>query len=164
MSTRASFDAIVVGTGQAGPALAARLAGAGWKVAIVEKDKFGGTCVNNGCTPTKAMVASAYAAHIARRAAEYGVMVETAPRIDYEARQGAQGRDRPQLEPGRREMAVEPDGVTVYRGHARFVGRTELQVGSQTLHAEKIFVNVGGRPLKPNMPGIDTVRTSRTRR
>ena len=78
MSTPASFDAIIVGTGQAGPALAARLSGAGLKVAVVEKHKFGGTCVNDGCTPTKAMVASAYAAHLARRAADYGVVVDAA--------------------------------------------------------------------------------------
>src|SRR5512145_2518832 len=77
-----SFDAIIIGTGQAGPSLAARLAGAGWKVAVVEKHKFGGTCVNNGCTPTKAMVASAYAAHVARRAADYGVVMDAMPRID----------------------------------------------------------------------------------
>ena len=78
----ASFDAIIIGTGQAGPALAARLSGAGWKVAVVEKHKFGGTCVNDGCTPTKAMVASAYAAHVARRAADYGVVLDAAPRND----------------------------------------------------------------------------------
>ena len=78
----AAFDAIVIGTGQAGPALAARLAGAGMKVAIVEKAKFGGTCVNDGCTPTKALVASAYAAHLARRAGEYGVRINGEPRID----------------------------------------------------------------------------------
>ena len=77
-----NFDAIIVGTGQAGPSLAARLAGAGWKVAVIEKHKFGGTCVNNGCTPTKAMVASAYAAHVARRAADYGVVLDAMPRID----------------------------------------------------------------------------------
>jgi len=76
------FDAIVVGTGQAGPSLAARLSGAGLKVAVVEKDKFGGTCVNNGCTPTKAMVASAYAARIASRATDYGVVLDGMPRMD----------------------------------------------------------------------------------
>src|SRR4029078_1966055 len=76
------FDALIIGTGQAGPALAARLAGAGMKVAVVEKDRFGGTCVNNGCTPTKAMVASAYAAHMARRAKDYGVLLDGAPRVD----------------------------------------------------------------------------------
>src|SRR5688500_20364661 len=77
-----AFDALIIGTGQAGPALAARLSGAGMKVAVVEKDAFGGTCVNNGCTPTKAMVASAYAAHLARRAGEYGVLVQGEPRVD----------------------------------------------------------------------------------
>src|SRR5499426_4049930 len=82
MSEPTSFDAIIVGTGQAGPSLAARLSGAGWRVAVVEKDKFGGTCVNNGCTPTKAMVASAYAAHMARRAADYGVLLDAVPRVD----------------------------------------------------------------------------------
>ena len=77
-----NFDALIIGMGQAGPSLAARLAGAGMKVAVVEQDKFGGTCVNNGCTPTKAMVASAYAAHLARRCGEYGVIAEGAPRVD----------------------------------------------------------------------------------
>src|SRR5581483_9863501 len=78
----ASFDALIIGTGQAGPSLAARLAGSGMTVAVVERRNFGGTCVNNGCTPTKTMVASAYAAHIARRAADYGVVVAEAPRVD----------------------------------------------------------------------------------
>src|SRR5262245_66498559 len=78
----ASFDAVVVGSGQAGPSLAARLSGAGGKVAVIEKHRFGGTCVNNGCTPTKAMVASAYAAHVARRAADYGVLLDAMPHID----------------------------------------------------------------------------------
>ena len=77
-----SFDGLVIGTGQAGPSLAGRLSGAGMKVAVVEKDKFGGTCVNNGCTPTKAMVASAYAAHVARRASDYGVVLDATPRVD----------------------------------------------------------------------------------
>src|SRR5258705_6764546 len=76
------YDAIVIGTGQAGPALAARLAGTGRKVAIIERKRFGGTCVNNGCIPTKTLVASAYAAHLARRAAEYGVMIEGPVRVD----------------------------------------------------------------------------------
>jgi pyruvate/2-oxoglutarate dehydrogenase complex dihydrolipoamide dehydrogenase (E3) component len=157
MSTTASFDAIVVGTGQAGPSLAARLAGAGWKVAVIERHKFGGTCVNNGCTPTKAMVASAYAAHLASRAADYGVAVGGAPRVDMQrvkARKDAIVRNSSQ---GVEKWLEGLSGVTLYRGHARFVGRAEVQVGSQTLHAEKIFLNVGGRPLKPSMPGLDTV-------
>src|SRR5687767_9255913 len=81
-SPMASFDALIIGTGQAGPSLAARLSGAGMKVAVIEKHKFGGTCVNDGCTPTKAMIASAYAAHVARRAADYGVVLHATPRVD----------------------------------------------------------------------------------
>jgi len=157
MSTTASFDAIVVGTGQAGPALAARLSGAGWKVAIVEKDKLGGTCVNNGCTPTKAMVASAYAAHLAVHAADYGVMIDAAPRVDMKRVKARKDEIVRNSSQGVEKWLTSLAGVTVVRGRARFVGRTELQVGSRILRAEKIFVNVGGRPLKPNMPGIDTV-------
>jgi pyruvate/2-oxoglutarate dehydrogenase complex dihydrolipoamide dehydrogenase (E3) component len=152
MSSR-SFDAIVVGTGQAGPALAARLSGAGMKVAVIERDKFGGTCVNNGCTPTKAMVASAYAARLARRAAEYGVEVPGAVRVDMKrvkARKDA-------------IVAASSQGVekwmqkvaAVYRGHARFSGPDRVRVGGEELVAPRIFLNVGGRPLVPPMPGID---------
>ena len=121
-----SFDALVIGTGQAGPSLAARLAGAGMKVAVVEKDKFGGTCVNNGCTPTKAMVASAYAAHVARRAADYGVVLDATPRVDMK-----RVRARKDEIVGNSSQGVEKwleglKGVTVYRGRARFVGRTKF--------------------------------------
>ena len=150
-----NFDAIVIGTGQAGPALAARLSGAGMKVAVVERGSFGGTCVNNGCTPTKAMVASAYAAHLARRAAEYGVEVPGAVRVDMQrvkARKDA-------------IVAASTQGVekwmeqvaTVYRGHARFSGPDRVRVGAEELAAPRIFLNVGGRPLLPQMPGIGEV-------
>ena len=88
----AAYDAIVIGTGQAGPPLAARLAKAGMKVAIIERKLFGGTCVNTGCIPTKAMVASAYAAHMVRRAAEFGVDAGGAARVDMRAREGQEGR------------------------------------------------------------------------
>ena len=80
-----SYDAIIIGTGQAGPALARRLVAAGWNVAIIERKLFGGTCVNTGCTPTKTLVASAYAAHVARRAADYGVTIEGAVNVDMKA-------------------------------------------------------------------------------
>jgi pyruvate/2-oxoglutarate dehydrogenase complex dihydrolipoamide dehydrogenase (E3) component len=153
----ASFDAIIVGTGQAGPALAARLSAAGLKVAVVEKQKFGGTCVNDGCTPTKAMVASAYAAHMARRAADYGVVVGEAARIDMKrvkARKDELVRNSSQ---GVEKWLEGLKGVTLYRGHARFAGRMEIQVGSHNLRADRIFLNVGGRPHVPNMPGLDTV-------
>ena len=154
MSSR-SFDAIVIGTGQAGPALAARLSGAGMKVAVVERGSFGGTCVNNGCTPTKAMVASAYAARLARRAAEYGVEVPGAVRVDMQrvkARKDAIVAASTQgVEKWMEEVAA------VYRGHARFSGPDRVRVGAEELAAPRIFVNVGGRPLVPEMPGVGEV-------
>jgi len=153
----ASFDAIVVGTGQAGPALAARLSGAGWKVAVIEKNKFGGTCVNNGCTPTKAMVASAYAAHVVRRAADYGVLLDATQRIDMKRVKARKDEIVRNSSGGVEQWMEGLKSATVYRGHARFVGRAEVQVGSQVLRGEKIFLDVGGRPLVPNMPGLDTV-------
>jgi pyruvate/2-oxoglutarate dehydrogenase complex dihydrolipoamide dehydrogenase (E3) component len=151
------FDAIVIGTGQAGPALAARLAGAGMKVAVVERHKFGGTCVNDGCTPTKAMVASAYAAHLARRAGDYGVVLGGAPRVDM-----ARVKARKDGIVGKSSQGVEKwmeglEGGKVYRGHARFTGKNSVAVNGETLTAEKIFIDVGGRPLVPEMPGLDTV-------
>ncbi len=153
----ANFDALVIGTGQAGPALAARLAGAGMKVAVVEKHKFGGTCVNDGCTPTKAMVASAYAAHLARRAADYGVLIEGKPRVDM-----ARVKARKDAIVAKSSQGVEKwmeglKGAKVYRGHARFTGPSTVQVNSENLTADKIFLDVGGRPLLPKMPGLDSV-------
>ena len=152
-----SFDALVIGTGQAGPSLAARLSGAGMKVAVVEKDKFGGTCVNNGCTPTKAMVASAYAAHVARRAREYGVRVEGEPRVDMKRVRARKDEIVRNSSQGVEKWMEGLKDAKVYRGHARFVGSNEVRVGSENLKAEKIFLNVGGRPVVPKMPGLDTV-------
>jgi pyruvate/2-oxoglutarate dehydrogenase complex dihydrolipoamide dehydrogenase (E3) component len=153
-----SYDAIVIGTGQAGPALAARLSGAGMRVAVIERGKFGGTCVNNGCIPTKTMVASAYAAHLARRAAEYGVELGAPVRVDMrrvKARKDAvSGQSRRSVEAWMRGL----DNTTVYQGHARFVAPKRVQVDDAVLTAERIFINVGGRPLVPDMPGLDRVR------
>lgn len=150
------FDAIIIGTGQAGPALAARLAGAGMKVAIVERGRFGGTCVNTGCIPTKTLVASAYAAHLARRAAEYGVM--TGP-VTVDMKRVKARKDEIS---GRSSRNVENwvrglQHCTVYQGHARFESATTVRVGSDLLEAERIFINVGGRALIPPMPGLDQV-------
>ena len=149
------FDAIIVGTGQAGPALAARLSGAGQKVAVIERDKFGGTCVNDGCTPTKTLIASAYAAHLASRAGEYGVKLSGKPRVDMKrvkARKDAVVRkSRQGVEKWMRGVA------TVVRGHARFTGPTSMKAGREELTAEKIFLDVGGRPLVPKMPGLEDV-------
>jgi pyruvate/2-oxoglutarate dehydrogenase complex dihydrolipoamide dehydrogenase (E3) component len=150
------YDAIVVGTGQSGPSLAVRLAGAGLRVAIIERGAFGGTCVNNGCIPTKTLVASAYVAHLARRAAEYGV--ETGPvRVDMQrvkARKDAiAGRSSQDVEQWLRGTA----NLTVRQGHARFIGSHAVRVGDDVLEAERLFINVGGRPLVPAMPGVDRV-------
>jgi len=151
------YDAIVIGTGQAGPALARRLVAAGWKVAIVERKLFGGTCVNTGCTPTKTLVASAYAAHLARRAADYGVSVGGTVEVDMKAVKArvdaVVGQSRNGVERSLRTLK----GCTVYQGHGRFVGRKEVQVGKETLVADKIFINVGGRALVPPIPGLDRV-------
>ena len=151
------YDAIVIGTGQAGPALARRLVAAGWKVAIIERKLFGGTCVNTGCTPTKTLVASAYAAHLARRAADYGVTVGGTVEVDMKtvkARADAVvGQSRNAVERSLRTLK----GCTVYQGHARFVGQKQVQVGEDLLEADQIFINVGGRALVPPIPGLDTV-------
>jgi pyruvate/2-oxoglutarate dehydrogenase complex dihydrolipoamide dehydrogenase (E3) component len=152
-----TFDAAIIGTGQAGPALAARLSAAGMKVAVAEKHKFGGTCVNDGCTPTKAMVASAYAAHMVRRAGEYGVLVEGGPRIDMKRIKARKDEIVRKSSDGVEKWMLGLKGVTVYREPARFVGPTDVQVGSALLRADKIFLNVGGRPLVPKMAGLDTV-------
>ncbi len=152
-----SFDAIVIGAGQAGPSLAGRLTTAGMTVALVERKLFGGTCVNTGCTPTKTLVASAYAAHLARRGAEYGVAIEGPIGIDMrrvKARADAvSAASRTSVENWLRGM----DGLTVIEGHARFEGPDAVRVGESLLRAPRVFVNVGGRASVPDMPGVGTV-------
>jgi pyruvate/2-oxoglutarate dehydrogenase complex dihydrolipoamide dehydrogenase (E3) component len=153
----ADFDAIIIGTGQAGPALARRLVAAGRKVAIIERKLFGGTCVNTGCTPTKTLVASAYAAHLARRAAEYGVSIAGAISVDMKAvkarKDAVVGASRDGVERSLKTLK----GCTVYEGHARFTGPKEVKVGDEVLEADNIFINVGGRALAPPIPGLDQV-------
>jgi pyruvate/2-oxoglutarate dehydrogenase complex dihydrolipoamide dehydrogenase (E3) component len=150
------FDAIVVGTGQAGPSLAGRLTGAGMTVAIVERHLVGGTCVNAGCTPTKTMVASAYAAHLARRAGDFGVL--TGPVTVDLARVRARAAaivesSRTGLERWMRELPR----CTFIRGHARFEAPDVIGVGDDRLTAPRIFINVGGRAVTPPLPGVDLV-------
>src|SRR3954447_2851064 len=151
------FDAIVIGAGQAGPSLAGRLTAAGMKVALVERNLFGGTCVNTGCMPTKTLVASAYAAHLARRSTEYGVTIESPINIDMKrvkARADTVSTNaRTSVEKWLRGM----DGLTVMEGHARFEGPDAVQVGQSLLQAPRIFINVGGRASVPDMPGVGTV-------
>jgi pyruvate/2-oxoglutarate dehydrogenase complex dihydrolipoamide dehydrogenase (E3) component len=152
-----TFDALVIGTGQAGPALAARLSGAGMKVAVVERHKFGGTCVNDGCTPTKAMVASAYAARMARRAADYGVLIDGTPRVDMQRVKARKDAIVAASSQGVEKWMEGLEGGKVYRGHARFTGKTRVRINDEDVTADKIFVDVGGRPLVPKMPGLDSV-------
>jgi pyruvate/2-oxoglutarate dehydrogenase complex dihydrolipoamide dehydrogenase (E3) component len=151
------FDAIVIGAGQAGPSLAGRLTGAGMKVALVERKLFGGTCVNTGCMPTKTLVASAYAAHLARRGADYGITIESPIRIDMKRVKAradtVSANARTNVERWLRGM----DGLTVIEGHARFEGPDLVRVGESLLKAPRIFLNVGGRASIPNLPGLATV-------
>ncbi len=152
-----TFDAIIIGAGQAGPSLAGRLSGAGMSVALIERGLIGGTCVNTGCTPTKTLVASAYAARVARRAAEYGLTISGPVGVDMKrvkARKDAVvGGSRAGLEAWLKGMA----NCAVYKGHARFEAPNEIRVGEELLSASRIFINVGGRALVPNMPGLDEI-------
>jgi len=154
MST--SYDAIIIGTGQAGPTLAKRLTSAGMKVAVIERGKFGGTCVNTGCIPTKTMVASAYAAHLARRGAEFGFAGGDV-RVDMKRvkarKDEISGKSNTGVETWLKKMA----NCTVYEGHARFESAHAVSVGDARLIADRIFVNVGGRAVIPDMAGIQTV-------
>src|SRR3954470_12355055 len=125
------FDAIIIGTGQAGPPLTRRLAAAGWKVAVVERGAFGGTCVNTGCIPTKAMVASAYAAHLARRAAEYGVEIAGAVRVDLKRVQERKAAISAQSRDGLEHWLKHMDNCTVYQGHARLESARQVSVGAE---------------------------------
>ncbi len=163
-----TYDAIVIGTGQAGPSLAVRLAGAGMKAAIIERKQFGGTCVNNGCIPTKTLVASARAAHVARRAGEYGVMIDGSIAVDMkkvkERKHTVMKRVKErkdavvhQSNEGLEKWLKSTENLTVYEGHARFEGAHRLRVGSELLEADKIFVNVGGRASTPPLRGLDQV-------
>src|SRR5690242_7273002 len=153
-----NYDAIVIGTGQAGPSLAVRLADAGMKVAIIERNRFGGTCVNNGCIPTKTLVASARAAHVARRAADYGVIIGGAVAVDMKkVKERKDGVVRLSSE-GLEQWLKTTRNVSVYQAHGRFEDPRRVRVGGEVLEAEKIFISVGGRASVPPMPGVDQVR------
>lgn len=150
MATR--YDAIVIGTGQSGPALAGRMSDAGMKVAVIERKLFGGTCVNTGCIPTKTLVASARTAHVASRAADYGIMIEGAISVDMKKvkarKDGISGASNKGVESWLKGM----ENVTVFEGHGRFESPDTVIVNGQTLEADKIFINVGGRAFVPPMP------------
>ena len=148
------YDAIVIGTGQAGPALAVRLAKAGKKTAIIERKLFGGTCVNVGCVPSKTLIASARAAHVARHGAAYGIMIDGQLRVDMARVKARKDAVVKQSNEGVTTLLKGTAGLTVIEGHARFVGDHTLVVNGLTLEASQIFINVGARAAVPAIPGL----------
>ncbi|HLH43930.1 MAG TPA: FAD-containing oxidoreductase [Bryobacteraceae bacterium] len=152
-----TYDAIILGTGQAGPSLAGRLTAAGKTVAVVERGKFGGTCVNTGCIPTKAMVASAYAAHMARRAADFGIQIPGEVIVNMQRIKARKDQISSQARSGVENFLKTMPNCTVYRGHARFLSPRQMLVNGEILSAESIFVNVGGRASIPAIPGLEQV-------
>jgi pyruvate/2-oxoglutarate dehydrogenase complex dihydrolipoamide dehydrogenase (E3) component len=153
MPTSERFDAIIVGAGQAGPSLAARLTAAGNTVAVIERKLVGGTCVNTGCIPTKTLVASAYAAHITRRGAEYGF---SAGEITVDMGKVKARKDEIMLDDrhGVEAWLEGMDGASLIRGHARFVDAHTMDIDGRLLSADRIFLNVGGRAVAPDFPGL----------
>jgi len=152
-----SFDAIVIGSGQAGPFLATRLAGAGMKTALIEREHLGGTCVNDGCIPTKTLLASARTAHVARRAALYGVNVGGPVTVDMAAVKARKDRIVGQSVDNLSKWLHETENLTLIWGHARFAGPHSVQVGANVYEAPKIFINVGGHAVLPDWPGLRNV-------
>jgi len=151
------FDAIIIGAGQAGPSLAGKLTGAGMTVAFVERKLFGGTCVNTGCMPTKTLVASAYAAHLARRAADYGITLSGEINVDMRKVKARADAVSTNARTGVEKYLRGMGGCTVIEGHARFEGPDFIRVGEELLTAPRIFINVGGRAVVPALPGVNDV-------
>lgn len=149
------FDVIVIGTGQAGPFLAVRMAAAGQRVAIIERGRFGGTCVNTGCVPTKTLVASAYAAHMTRRASEFGVQAAGPICVDMKRVKARKDEITGKSRSGLESWLKSTPNCTVYQGHARLESPNEVRVGEELLAASQIFINVGGRAAVPSIPGVE---------
>jgi len=153
-----TFDAIVVGAGQAGPSLAGRLTGAGMTVALIERHLLGGTCVNTGCMPTKALVASAYAAHMGRRARDFGVVIDAPVHVDMRAVHARCHTVTLNARANLETWLTGMHGLSLVRGQARFESRDTIRVGDALFTAPRIFLNVGARATVPAMPGIETVK------
>src|SRR6202022_4257378 len=150
-------EPIVIGTGQAGPYVTTRFSKAGMKVAVIERKLFGGTCVNTGCIPTKTLIASAYAIHLARRAADFGVMVDGRISADMKRVKARKDSISSQSRTGLETSLKSLENCTVYEGHARFESPREVSVGDARLTAPRIFINTGGRASVPPLQGIDEV-------
>ena len=155
--TAKHFDDVIIGAGQAGPFLAGRLAESGRQVAIVERKLVGGTCVNTGCTPTKTMVASAYAAHLARRAADFGVNVGGEVRVDMKRVKARRDTIVAESRANLKSWLETMPNCTVIEGHARFESAHEMSIGGDRITADRIFLNVGGRAAMPAMPGREQI-------
>lgn len=151
------YDAIIIGAGQAGPSLAGRLTAAGQSVAIIERKLVGGTCVNTGCMPTKAMVASAYAIHTARRGGEYGFAAQANVTVDFARVMARKAKVTLDARSGNENWLSTMKGCTLYRGHARFESACEVRAGDDLLTAPQIFLNTGGRAVIPDFAGIDRI-------
>src|SRR5260221_10002977 len=156
MEDRMKYEAIIIGSGQGGNPLAHRLADLGWSVALIEKKYLGGTCINVGCTPTKTMVHRAQVAHYARNASRWGV---NASNVSVDLPKIVAQKDEVVLSfrSGRQKQVDKRPNLRLHRGHARFVGPHQLKVGEDLLESEKIFINTGGRPSTPEIPGLNTV-------
>ncbi|HZZ91235.1 MAG TPA: FAD-containing oxidoreductase [Usitatibacter sp.] len=151
------YDSLVIGAGQAGPSLAVRLAKAGRRTALIERGELGGTCVNTGCTPTKALVASARAAYIAGRAADFGVTLAAKPGFDLARAMARKDEIVGESRRGLEKWLTGTDGLTLIRGHARFEGAHAVRVGDRLLEAREIFLDVGARANVPRLKGVDSV-------
>jgi pyruvate/2-oxoglutarate dehydrogenase complex dihydrolipoamide dehydrogenase (E3) component len=151
------FDAIVIGTGQSGPALARDLAAAGRSVAVIERKSFGGSCVNFGCVPTKAYVASARAAHVARTAQDLGV--EIRGEIVVDLARVKQRKDELVISSsgGVEKSLRDENNITVIEGHGRFVGPRRVKVGERELEAKTVIINTGARAAAPKIDGLNDV-------
>ena len=152
-----SFDAIIVGTGQAGPSLAQRMTREGLKTAIVERKLFGGTCVNVGCIPTKTLVASARAAYMARRGAVFGVAIDGPINVDMARVKARKDGVVRQSSEGVEKWLRSMENLTVYEGHGRLESANAVRVNGDLLEADRIVLNVGGRAVVPDLPGLGDI-------
>ena len=151
------YDAIIIGTGQSGPSMATRLAQTGMTVAVIERDRFGGTCVNTGCIPTKTLVASARAAYIARRGDDFGVRIDGMITVDMKKVKARKDTIAGKSNAGVENWLKSTENLTVYEGHGRFESARSVRVGDELLEADKIFINVGGRAFVPPFPGLRNI-------
>lgn len=151
------FDAMVIGAGQAGPALALRLAKTGMKVAIAEQKNFGGTCVNTGCIPTKTLIASAHVAHMVNKAAEFGIIIPGTPQVDMKKVKTRKDEFVQKYATGVEKMLRNAENCTVYHEQAQFENTHTIRVGQELLEAKQIFINVGARAKIPAIPGLEKI-------